>query len=657
MDIHFRRFNELAVKRALIVVIMLTIAAAAGCTPPEFEVIKPEVVETPERGFFMGVLPMPAEGQTFENVYSEASRHSEIVPVWGRPTPFYNLASDLSGSWGKTFVDGYIRQNGLVPLISMSFIDRGLTLAVPPGMDGASLSSKDWRDSYIDAAVEAVKVAKPQFLSAGNEVNRWYEKYGGGTEDPNGFGHFTSLYEKVYDAVKEVSPDTVVFCTFSREIVSENREADLAAVEMFKPHKMDMLVFTSYPHSVRGINRPGDIPEDYYSRAAACMPGKPFGFSEIAWPSADEFGGERAQAEFLYIASTPLTRSRGLRLEMLMWPWLTDLDSNDFTGLLKRDGTKKPAFRVWKNLYRSRGVNGIRLRETSIPGHKVKMGPESDCFPPILNCGGWETPVPVPGEVNTPGGEDSPFITNDGKDLYFFFTPDTDVPVEKQVIDGVTGTWMVSRIDDGWTKPQRVVLHDDVAMDGCTYINGDVMWFASVRAGNYGEIDIYTAKLVDGRWTDVRNAGEQLNKEYDLGEFHITADGREMYCGGPQKWENFEGKDIYVLKKTEDGWSPPEALPAPVNTKKYNEDQPFISTDGTQLWFTGQSRLGHPGPAVFMSERMPDGSWGEPVEVISRFAGEPTLDDEGNIYFVHHFFTRDMKMIEADIYVAYKKAE
>jgi len=40
--------------------------------------------------------------------------------------------------------------------------------------------------------------------------------------------------------------------------------------------------------------------------------------------------------------------------------------------------------------------------------------------------------------------------------------------------------------------------------------------------------------------------------------------------------------------------------------------------------------------------------------IISQFAGEPTLDKEGNIYFTHHFF-KDGVMLEADIYVAMKK--
>jgi hypothetical protein len=36
---------------------------------------------------------------------------------------------------------------------------------------------------------------------------------------------------------------------------------------------------------------------------------------------------------------------------------------------------------------------------------------------------------------------------------------------------------------------------------------------------------------------------------------------------------------------------------------------------------------------------------------VDHFAGEPTLDAQGNLYFVHHFY-RDGVMIEADIYTA-----
>ena len=46
--------------------------------------------------------------------------------------------------------------------------------------------------------------------------------------------------------------------------------------------------------------------------------------------------------------------------------------------------------------------------------------------------------------------------------------------------------------------------------------------------------------------------------------------------------------------------------------------------------------------------------WSEPELILSQFAGEPTLDAEGNIYFIHHYVIDD-EIIEADVYVAYRK--
>ncbi len=292
-------------------------------------------------------------------------------------------------------------------------------------------------------------------------------------------------------------------------------------------------------------------------------------------------------------------------------------------------------------------------RAEAIPATAVKVTPETDVYPPVLHADGWQNPVPLGSPIDTAGAEDSPFITPDGNNFYFFFTPDVSVPVEKQLTDGVTGIWWSQKVNGNWTEPERVILNNDVSLDGCEFVQGDTMWFASVRAGNYGEVDVYTAKLKNGKWTDWQNAGEQLNKQYDIGEFHLSADGNTLYF----HWSGhggYGGLDIWKSEKTATGWGEPVNLGPKVNSAA-DEGWPFLSSDGNELWFCGQSRLGYIGPAVFRSLKMADGSWGEPEEIISNFAAEPTLDDAGNIYFVHHFFSKDGKMLEADIYVAYKK--
>ena len=70
-------------------------------------------------------------------------------------------------------------------------------------------------------------------------------------------------------------------------------------------------------------------------------------------------------------------------------------------------------------------------RKDKIPEQAVKISAELDDHPPLMLSPDFTRPVPVPGGVNTAGAEDSPFITPDGKTLYFFFTPDVNIPVEE----------------------------------------------------------------------------------------------------------------------------------------------------------------------------------------------------------------------------------
>lgn len=289
-------------------------------------------------------------------------------------------------------------------------------------------------------------------------------------------------------------------------------------------------------------------------------------------------------------------------------------------------------------------------RVGAIPATAVKMTPSTDAFPPILLSDEWEAPIPMPGPVNTAGAEDSPFITPDGHTFLFFFTPDVQVPAEKQILDHVTGIWSTTWSGGNWTEPTRVVLSTDLALDGCPFLQGTTLWFCSARAGSYRGVDLYTAQLSSGVWGNVQNAGAQLNQQYQAGEMTLSPDGQTMYWG---RGDYATGTNaLFQSNKTSTGWDTPFRM-ANVNNVS-NAFQPFVTPNGTELWFTAPSGHGNPGPGVYRALRQGTG-WGTPVEIVSRFAGEPTLDDQGNLYFVHHYFRANMTMIEADIYVAYHK--
>lgn len=289
-------------------------------------------------------------------------------------------------------------------------------------------------------------------------------------------------------------------------------------------------------------------------------------------------------------------------------------------------------------------------RESKIPAGQVKITPETDAHPPILHSEEYEEPIPMPYPINTAGAEDSGFITPDGNTFYIWFTPDVTVPPEKQLLDGVTGIYVSAKIDGEWQQPERVWLQDPchLALDGCLFVQGDEMWFCSARDGNYRGVDMWTAEFRGGRWTNWTNAGEKLNVDYEIGELHITADGKEMYFHSDRAGGKGQ-RDIWVTRKVDGVWQDPENVEA-VNTAEF-EGWPFITQDGSELWFT-RTYLGT--PAIFRSEKV-NGEWQEPELIISQFAAEPSLDNEGNVYFTHHFF-RDGVMLEADYYVAYRKS-
>jgi hypothetical protein len=335
---------------AAIVVVAIAVAGLGALQKAPTTIAPEDPLILPARGYYMGVLPTPAGGQSLDDAYRQAKADAELVPIWGRPSPFYQLADDLSGSWGKAFVETLVRGNGMIPLVHMSFIGPNMTLIAPPGMQNATLGDPAWRKAYKEAALAVVKASKPLFLSLGNEVNRWYERYGAKDGDPNSFRNFVSLYNEIYDAVKGLSPQTQVFCTFAREVVSQNREADLSVLSFFDRSKMDLLVFTSYPFSVAGVNSPSDIPDDYYSRALGYMPGKAMGFSELGWSADSHFGGEAGQAQFLAAVVGRLTEGQGVQLRFVCWAWLHDLSAEDRIGLIGVDGTERMAYRTWKAL-------------------------------------------------------------------------------------------------------------------------------------------------------------------------------------------------------------------------------------------------------------------------------------------------------------------
>lgn len=288
--------------------------------------------------------------------------------------------------------------------------------------------------------------------------------------------------------------------------------------------------------------------------------------------------------------------------------------------------------------------NLLKTREETIPPGAIKYGPDNDLIPPILHSSLWEDPVPLAGPINTAGAEDSPFISLDGQYFFFFFTPNASIPANLQVNDGVTGIWLSKKSGTSWTEPERVFLGWD-CLDGCPFFLDDTLWFCSIR-DEYGP-KMFTTDLEENEWVNIQEVCNILNEDYCIGEMHLSTDGTKLFYHA-----NIPGgkgdDDIWMTELVGEVWQEPINIET-VNTVE-RECLPFLTADGNELWFT-RTYLGT--PSTFRS--IWNGThWDEPELILSFFAGEPILDSDGNLYFVHHYVAND-EILEADIYVCYKK--
>jgi outer membrane protein OmpA-like peptidoglycan-associated protein/tetratricopeptide (TPR) repeat protein len=101
-------------------------------------------------------------------------------------------------------------------------------------------------------------------------------------------------------------------------------------------------------------------------------------------------------------------------------------------------------------------------------------------------------------------------------------------------------------------------------------------------------LQLYTANLVDGAWTQERRL-DFCDPAWEHTHPSVSPDGSMLYFASDRPG-GLGGMDIWRVRFGENGWSEPENLGSSVNTPG-NEVFPFIHDDGT-LYFASDGRFG-----------------------------------------------------------------
>lgn len=320
------------------------------------------------RSFAMGFSSLPSEltDESYTSAFELAASAGEVVLIRRAP-PWQELLekgaspSDKTAATTKREAD-LARDHELDLFFAIDATstsdETGQLTGLPPDLPGVSFAEENVRQALITYARYVVVNYRPAYLAVGVDVNRYWQR------DAQDFQQFVTLYSEIYDLIKKETPDTLVFPTFQLEELrglvplDEPHQPQWQLVDEFAG-KMDLFAVSTYPGVV--FSSAGEIPSDYYStlrtRADVPLAIAETGYASQTSTSAAGGGSEAEQSAFLRRVLRDADR---VEMPLLVWfagqdPTFTGQRPTDLVqniGLLRQDGTRKPAWSVWSEAAR-----------------------------------------------------------------------------------------------------------------------------------------------------------------------------------------------------------------------------------------------------------------------------------------------------------------
>lgn len=210
----------------------------------------------------------------------------------------------------------------------------------------------------------------------------------------------------------------------------------------------------------------------------------------------------------------------------------------------------------------------------------------------------------------------NPVVSGDGKTLAF---------TTKQKF--YQAIYVTRKEGDKWGTPRNITL--DLVVDGnCTTLSlsysGDELYlFKDVdHVGN-----IYVSNYKNGKWSPMRKLNANINTQHYETHACVSADGTKLFFSS-NRAGGYGDLDIYVSERVPGGdWGPATNLGPNINSR-FNENTPFVTTDGNTLYFSSEGHNTMGGYDIFFSQKQSDGTWSKPVNM-----GYPINSNDDDLFY------------------------
>lgn len=137
---------------------------------------------------------------------------------------------------------------------------------------------------------------------------------------------------------------------------------------------------------------------------------------------------------------------------------------------------------------------------------------------------------------------------------------------------------------------------------------------ANIDFDGYKCADVFFSEVKKGEYAKAKNLGPLVNTEFVEELVGLSADGRYLFVG----IDNMEGyDDIWVSEKKGKSFQKSKTLGPTINTLE-TETSATTDSEGDILYFSRtplDDKAGFGGTDIFIAYRLPNGDWGEPINL------------------------------------------